>query len=315
MTTDTVVTAGRYNPSRTRPKGYLDTFRPKPETERLIQAVLLVLNEYLAHWPLTVRQIFYRLIGLGQYEKTERFYDRLCEAVAKGRRARRIRFDAIRDDGVAVIQPDHYASMDAFLHDMRNRAVNYERDKLAGQDVYVEVLCEAAGMQPQLAEVAAEFSVPVYSSGGFDSLTAKWQQAQRIIRKRKRAVVLHLGDFDPSGKSIFDSLAADVEAFVHADRLDGFTTVTFERVALTAEQVVDYQLPTAPPKASDSRARTWDGETCQLEALAPDDLADILRQAITEHLDLARLKADWDEEEWERQQLTLALPAPNGGAR
>ena len=39
----------------------------------------------------------------------------------------------------------------------------------------------------------------------------------------------------------------------------------FRRVALTKEQVDGYELPTAPPKKSDSRSKKWKGETCQLQ--------------------------------------------------
>src|SRR5205823_417015 len=146
-----LATASRYTSRpRTRPKGYLDSWQPRPDTIALLNAVIGVLNEYLAHLPLTVRQIFYRLIGLGHYEKTERFYERLCEAVSKGRGGRLISFDAIRDDGVSVLRSTGYDGVDGFLTTMRRQAQAYTRDKLVNQPVYLEVLCEAAGMQPQL---------------------------------------------------------------------------------------------------------------------------------------------------------------------
>jgi hypothetical protein len=42
--------------------------------------------------------------------------------------------------------------------------------------------------------------------------------------------------------------------------------------------------PTAPPKATDNRA--FEGETCQCDAILPDALADIVRTAITERIDM-----------------------------
>lgn len=37
--------------------------------------------------PLTVRQIFYRLVGTAGYDKAELAYDRLCVHLVKARRA------------------------------------------------------------------------------------------------------------------------------------------------------------------------------------------------------------------------------------
>ena len=111
-------------------------------------------------------------------------------------------------------------------------------------------------------------------------------------------------------------MAEDVAAFVMADRRDGLVTVQFERVALTAEQVRHYELPTAPPKVTDSRSKGWIGGTCQLEALPPNVIAEILRKAIERHLDHELLERDRELEEYERAEIqTLLLPAPpTGGA-
>src|ERR1035437_3459784 len=96
------------------------------------------------------------------------------------RRAHRIPFSAIRDDGVITYARDWYADVDAFHVKVQAMAQSYERDKLARQPRHVKLWCEAAGMMPQLTRVADDYSVPVYSSGGFDSATSKWELAQRI---------------------------------------------------------------------------------------------------------------------------------------
>jgi len=292
-----------------RPRGYISDYRPHARTEQLLSDVDSVLSEYRAYWPLTVRQVFYRLIGAHGYPKTERFYARLCEHVANARRAQVIPFLAIRDDGVSVIQSEHYADMDAFWTRIRDMGESYTRDRLAHQDRYIEVWCEAAGMQPQLARVANAYSIGVFSSSGFDSLTAKYDISRRIIDEAKPAVILHLGDCDPSGESIYRALAADVRAFVIADRLYAALDVDFRRVALTERQVQRYRLPTAPPKPSDSRSRRWGSrETCQLEALPPDRIAALLQAAIEELIDHEQFERDGQLESWEREQIAYALP-------
>jgi len=298
--------------THTRPRGYIDDYHPQAKTLVLLNQAVAVLTEYRTYWPLTVRQIFYRLVGAYAYEKSERAYKGLCAHLSNARRGGMIQFRAIRDDGVSVWGPTHYANPDAFWAEQRERAANYERDKQEHQPRYIEVWCESAGMQPQLARVTDRFSINVYSSSGFDSLTAKYDLAQRICDAGKSAVVLHLGDFDPSGESIFTSLTEDVRAFVQKDRIDARIDVEFRRVALTAEQVERYNLPTAPPKASDSRSTRWAGETCQLEALAPDQIAGLLEEAILDIIDVAILLKDEDEEVGERQRIAYLLPA--GGA-
>jgi hypothetical protein len=86
--------------------------------------------------------------------------------------------------------------------------------------------------------------------------------------------VLHIGDHDPSGVSMFLAFLEDVEAFTRDLR----GRATFTRLAVTPEQIAAYSLPTAPPQPTDRRA--FIGATCQAEALAPDVLVSILRDAI-----------------------------------
>ena len=133
-------------------------------------------------------------------------------------------------------------------------------------------------MAPMLARVAASYGVPVLTSGGFDSVTAKHDLAREIsgaLGDGEAAEVLHLGDLDPSGEHLFTSLAEDVSAMT--DALCG-AAPDFTRLAVTREQAERLGLPTAPPKATDRRRFT--GETVQAEAIDPDTLADILRDAI-----------------------------------
>jgi hypothetical protein len=43
----------------------LAPWKPKAPTQPLVQAIDRVLDEYRDFWPLTARQVYYRLIGLG----------------------------------------------------------------------------------------------------------------------------------------------------------------------------------------------------------------------------------------------------------
>ncbi len=235
----------------------------------------------------TGRQIFYRMVKAHSFGKTEASYKRLCDHLAKARRGRYIPSAAIRDDGKSTYNLGHFNDRDDFLHHIRELGEGYNRNKLA--ELY---------------------SVPVYSSGGFDSLTAKKRLADRICEIGKHAIVLHLGDFDPSGVSIFSAVAEDVAAFVRHDLTHGFTDVEFKRVCLTKEQVEAFQLPTAPPKVTDARTKSWTGGTCQLEALPPNMIVGLLRNKIEEFFDFEQLDEDIEAEEQEKILINNLLPAP-----
>lgn len=313
-------------PRKGRPRGFA-SWTPQPATLAVLDDVQQVLHEYRQHLPLTARQIFYRLVGQYGYDKTERAYARLCEYLVRARRAQIIDFTSIRDDGTVHNEYLRYTSPADFWRQVEENADYYTRDKLEGQPVHVELWCEAAGMVPQLERVANAYSVPVYSTGGFSSVTVTYEIADRALHRDKPTVFLHVGDYDPSGESIFDAMTRDAQAFLlnrlywrldedereelfpggsltyGADLPVGHPNLLARRVALTEEQVDSYGLPTAPPKATDSRSVNWYGETCQLEAMPPDTLADVIRDAIAHELDYDVLDTIREAEERERRQI------------
>ena len=282
---------------KTRPRGFA-SWSPEKATLALLAQVQGILDEYIDHLPLTIRQIFYRLVGAHDYEKSDRAYQRLIEHLNRARRARIISMDVIRDDGGVISEPDNWESAEQFMATIRAMAKDFTLDHSAGQATRLVVICEAGGMVPQLERVAHSFGVPVMSGGGFDSLTDKHKFAAALSEHDRLTEVLHIGDHDPSGVSMFLAFLEDVEAF--ARELGG--QASFTRLAVTPAQIEEYRLPTAPPKTTDNRA--FSGETCQAEALPPDILADILRTAIEERLDQRVLDRVLQQERRIRRELT-----------
>jgi hypothetical protein len=92
-----------------------------------------VLEEYADQLPLTLRQIFHRLVGAHGYEKTERAYKRLCEAMSKARRARLIEMNDIRDDGFSSELPSFFVSVADFFDTARVWAETLRLDRQRGQ--------------------------------------------------------------------------------------------------------------------------------------------------------------------------------------
>ena len=306
-----------------RPKGYAP-WKPQKKTARLIMRVKEILKEYEDHLPLTNRQIFYRLVAAYGHPKTENFAKSLNDHLTRARRSGKIPFEHIRDDGISIMAHAHYEDKNAFYKHVHDEGKAYKRDKLDRQGLDIRVYCEAAGMMPQLERVCEPYSIPVYSCSGFDSVTAKHELSEscwrRFVYKGRRTVILHLGDHDPSGESIFnDGLVQDIHAFLAEDvpHKDPRDIAGFERVALTEDQVLRFNLETAPPKDTDSRTANWKGAatgTCQLEALPPDKLAELLEAAIRRRLDMGVYKEDLKAEEEERRRITKALPAVGGAA-
>lgn len=267
-----------------RPRGFIANYKPR-STAGLLEQVKTVLAEYQDQLPLTCRQIFYRLVGRHNYEKNELAYKRLTDLIGNARRGGAIPWEHIRDDGNAVVAPALWESADQWLHAIRREAKRLRLSPWPAQAVYVEVICEAGGMVPMLARVADPYGVIVRSGGGFDSITAKHDLACHYARQVDPVVMLHVGDYDPSGEALWRNLEEDVTAFTEA--MGGQLTV--RRIAVTRAQQLLYDLPTAPPKKTDKRGAFDDNITVQAEALPPDVLQQIVRDAIEEEMDLEAL--------------------------
>jgi hypothetical protein len=296
------VTGRRYK--ATRPRGFA-SWRPQKATQQLLVSVALVLEEYADYLPLTVRQVFYRLVGHHDYPKTEADYNALCEKLNRARRAGLIPFDAIRDDGGIAVEPPSFGGESHFWGAVRFSAGNFELDRLLDQPRYLELWCEAGGMVPQISAAVEDYGVPVYSSSGFDSLTVRHAAARRIAeREPQPTLILHVGDYDPSGCAIIDSLAGDVSAFVAEMGAPGL--VSFKRLAVTPEQIRQYDLPTAPPKKTDKRGGNW-VETVQAEALSPVELRDIVIEAVRSETNVGIWRRVVDQEAEIRARLVRTL--------
>lgn len=301
----------------TQPIG-LAPWNPTGDSKRIVGQVQEILEEYRQHLPLTGRQIFYRMVGAHGYDKTEKAYKRLLDKLNRARRAGLIPFDSLRDDGVTVHRETGWESPDRVIEVLRRQADYYTRDdRLQNQDRTLEIWVEAAGMVPQAGRLADPYTIPVYSCGGFNSTTMKYDAARRFARNARQGretVILHVGDHDPSGVSIFDNLREDVTTLAADLGLGAgaFASIEWERVAVTEDQAIEFDLDSAPPKATDSRSRNWIGETYQAEALDPGTLADVIQQAIDRHVDadLYRDLLDLEAEEREdlRERLLIAFP-------
>lgn len=317
-----------------------NTWKPTGESALLLRDALAVFEEYRNYLPLTGRQVFYRLVGAYGYEKSDRFANKLYGVLGRARRAGMLPFTHLRDGGGQKAVPQTYEDEMGFWMAVRNSFDHYSRDRQAGQPVFVELFCEAPGMMPQLQRIAFDYSIPVYGTRGFTGLSVVGDIARRALNRDVPTVILQVGDLDPSGVSIFESLAADVKDFVNQAGMALITgrdengvlcqklgvseeritdllrhaspsqfKVEAQRIALTWEQVEEHGLETAPPSSKDSRSVNWPYDaTAQAEALPPDLLAQIVRDAIEETLDMDRYQEELDAEAEDREAIEERLP-------
>jgi hypothetical protein len=87
----------------------------------------------------------------------------------------------------------------------------------------------------------------------------------------------------------------------HAPEAD----IHFRRLGVNPDQIRTLDLPSKPPKASDSRARSFSGQTVEAEAIPVETMQKIVRDAIEAFIDPDILQAVKAAEESERDLLTF----------
>jgi len=110
-------------------------------------------------------------------------------------------------------------------------------------------------------------------------------------------VLIYAGDFDPTGEDVDRDFV---------ERVGEFDEV--RRIALSAEQVDEYDLPSLPGKETDSRAAAFEARhgrlvQVELDALDPDDLRDLYAAAIADYWAGDAFAAVREQERQERARL------------
>jgi hypothetical protein len=223
-------------------------------------------------------------------------------------------FHSIRDDKTDELGGDWgYWSPEQFWDELRESSRRYRRPRREDQEKRIELWCEARGMGPSLSRVASKYGVEVFATGGFPGVTVTHAMARRVEEHNEPTVFLHLGDYDPSGESIYDSMRDDTFAFVAGSLGMEEARRKFipRRIGLTEDQVLEHRIETAPPKKSDGRSRRWEEEgrieSAQLEAVPPALYREWVEDAIKEHTDLAQMQEVIAEGDAEREKISSGL--------
>ncbi len=223
----------------------------------------------------TLRQLHYRLVSAQLIPNTTSAYKTLSARTAEARRGGW--FPALVDRTRTIHRP---AYADDPLSEIDWLAQSYRRDRTEGQKQAIYIGVEKNGLLAQLESWFGDLGIPILALGGYSSQTFCDVVASDVLNDGRESVLIYGGDFDPSGEDI----ERDFE-----DRTD-FCFAEVVRVALTPEQVSEYNLPPQPGKASDTRAGRFiaqHGELVQVEldALPPDALQSLYQAAIDRYWD------------------------------
>lgn len=257
--------------------------------------------------PQTVRQLFYRLVSAGVIDKTEQEYKgTVCRLTAEMRRAGELPYEWLADNTRWMRKPKSYASLANMLD---NQQQFYRRDLWAEQEAYVEIWLEKDALSGVLLDVTAEWDVPLMVTRGYPSLSYLHSAGEQIASIDKPTYLYYFGDHDPSGVDIPNKVYEGVRDFAPD------AEIHFERVAVNPDQIQAFKLLTRPTKSSDSRSKSFEGESVEVDALPVNVLKNICHAKIVQHIDHDRLDRLRIVEDLERQTLTsIASSYRQGGA-
>ena len=157
---------------------------------------------------------------------------------------------------------------------------------------YVSVIfIEKSTMNDVILPIAERYGADVMIGTGETSLTRCAELVDRIATEGRPVRILYISDFDPAGDSMPTAAARKIEFEIRNN--DHEVDVQLRPIALTKEQVIQYNLPPVPIKEEERRAtafmerRNVGGavELDALEALQPGVLAQLLETEIQRHFD------------------------------
>jgi hypothetical protein len=282
--------------------------KQKPKQKRATKAEMQARKDALyeigvEQQPMTVRQAFYQAVVRGLVGKED--YAKIQRCLHKMRIEGQLPWEWIVDHTRVRIKP---TTWDSPAEVLRVMAAQYRRDLWAKTGIHVEIWCEKAALIGTLHPVTTEYDVSLMITKGQSSSTFLHEAGgylEAMTRCGRKCFVYILTDHDGAGESICKTV---MKGFCdYAPNAD----ITVKRLALHRWQVDQYDLPTRPPNAKD-RAKGWT-ECVDLDALPPNILRQLVRDAIENHIDHAALDALLRTEEIERKSF-LAIADKLGGA-
>jgi hypothetical protein len=273
---------------------------------KLIDAALEILN---VESPMTIRQLFYRMVSQHLLENSKLDYQRLSRFMTKAREDGRCDYDHIVDRSRPTYEKSVWKDPSGYAETVKHA---YHKDYWAMQPRYCEIWAEKDAIVGSIEDLTRDLGVTLRVGRGFLSATRVNDIAQHFACIEKPKTVFYLGDHDPSGQEIEASAFQKVQDRlfeIACDRNDySHTMLEVERLAIHKSDIADYDLPPLKIKDSDSRAakfRKKHGARCvELDALPPTELRRRIKEAVEYQLDLQLWQRALEIEEVELRSVT-----------
>jgi hypothetical protein len=262
----------------------------------MLEAAVAVIEQYRDYWPLTLRQIHYRLLTRSvlrhakkpdsTYDNTQQSYKDLSNLLTRARLIGEVPWESMHDPTRPQTEWRQWDSVGPYVRQQLNGFLCcYKRDLLQSQPAYVELVVEKITVQEIAERAAAHYHVPIGVGRGYTSVTSLEETAERFRASGKdRFILLIAGDWDPEGENIAETWAACLR-----DE-HGVENLTPIKVGVNHDQIARYNLSPLPVKTTSSRAAGFQAahgdRVYELEAFEPDVLQQIIRDAIRSVLDL-----------------------------
>lgn len=269
----------------------------------IIEKANEIIGEYsAAGYDLTLRQLYYQFVSRDLIPNNLRSYKRLGSIINDARLAGLIDWDHITDRTRNLARQASWRSPAEIMEAV---AEQYRIDKWEGQRFRPEVWIEKEALAGVFERVCHELQIPYLSCRGYTSQSEMWAAGQRLrgwMRGGYKPIIFHFGDHDPSGIDMTRDIRDRLKMFMGG--------IELQRLALNMDQVEEFSPPPNPAKTTDSR---FDGyiaefgeESWELDALDPDTLAGMVRNAVLSIRD----EDLWEErvqEEEEQKRLLQAV--------
>lgn len=270
---------------------YSDKLHLSKSNTKKLSVINGIIDEYAAQgYKMTLRQLYYQLVSRDVIPNNVKEYGKLSRLLVEGRMAGIVDWDAI-EDRIRVPYLPYYAEDPAdALDDIIGQ---YRIDRMKGQPRYIELWVEKDALSGVLKRITQEYHIRLMVNRGYSSCTAMHDASERFRNIGSRQVhILYLGDHDPSGLDMIRDIT---------DRLLEFgIDANVKRIALTKEQIEEYDPPPNPAKLSDSRSGKYideHGDSCwEVDALNPDVLHKIVRKNIEALIDKQLYKVILEQE-------------------
>lgn len=287
------------------------------EHMRIVEHADRILSEYARErMVMTLRQLYYQFVARDLFEKkyshngtkwvpdqvggtinAPNNYKLLGNVINDARMAGYLDWDYMEDRTRSLTRPSYWSGVKSILE---SAAWSYKRDLWESQDTYVEVWVEKEALAGVIESACLGLRVPFFSCRGYTSQSEQREAGVRFagaLNEGKDVVVLHLGDHDPSGIDMTRDNDERLRRFIEGDLHDTYDVERFEfrRLALSMEQIHQYNPPPNPAKMTDSRFGGYEAEygdeSWELDALEPRVIRDLITQNVEELIDYEK----WDE--------------------